>query len=103
MSRFASIGDSRTSYPPTEIAPEVGGMKPVIMRMVVDLPAPFGPRKPSTSPFSTLNEIPSTARFGPKVLTRLSILIIGNDLEFRTLSGTSERAILPQARGVKPC
>ena len=25
-------------------------MKPVSMRMVVDLPAPFGPRKPSTSP-----------------------------------------------------
>ena len=26
--------------------PSEGGMKPVIMRMVVDLPAPLGPRKP---------------------------------------------------------
>src|SRR6267378_6858833 len=51
-------------------------MKPVIMRMVVDLPAPFGPRKPSTSPRSTVNEMPSTARCGPKVFTRFSILII---------------------------
>jgi hypothetical protein len=38
-------------------------MKPVIMRIVVDLPAPLGPRKPSTSPRSTLKETPSTARF----------------------------------------
>jgi hypothetical protein len=56
--------------------PEVGGMKPVTMRMVVDLPAPFGPRKPSTSPRSTENEMPSTARLAPKVLTRFSILIM---------------------------
>src|SRR5690348_8811820 len=52
-------------------------MKPVIMRMVVDLPAPFGPRKPSTSPRSTAKLTPSTARFAPKAFTRLSILITG--------------------------
>ena len=33
--------------------PLVGVMKPASMRMVVDLPAPLGPRKPSTSPGST--------------------------------------------------
>ena len=41
-------------------------MKPVIIRIVVDLPAPFGPRNPSTSPFSTVNETPFTALFCPK-------------------------------------
>ena len=56
--------------------PAVGGMKPVTMRMVVDLPAPFGPRKPSTSPRSTLNDTPSTARLAPKVLTRFSMRIM---------------------------
>src|SRR3982751_942077 len=71
------MGDSTTSKPPTVTLPELGGMKPVTMRMVVDLPAPFGPRKPSTSPRSTLNEMPSTARFRPKAFTRFSILIIG--------------------------
>src|SRR6476646_7176637 len=76
MRRFASSGDSATSKPPTATLPSVGGMKPVIILMVVDLPAPFGPRKPSTSPRSTVNEIPSTARFAPKAFTRLSILII---------------------------
>src|SRR5262245_47164461 len=56
--------------------PDVGGMKPVSMRMVVDLPAPFGPRKPSTSPRSTVNDTSFTASFGPKLFTRFSTLII---------------------------
>ncbi|MNC90861.1 hypothetical protein D3C83_70140 [compost metagenome] len=56
--------------------PAVGGMKPVTMRMVVDLPAPFGPRKPSTSPRSTVNETSFTASFAPKAFTRFSTLII---------------------------
>ena len=29
------------TWPPTVIRPDVGGMNPVTMRMVVDLPAPF--------------------------------------------------------------
>ena len=32
-------------------------MNPVIIRIVVDFPAPFGPRKPSTSPFPTAKEL----------------------------------------------
>src|SRR5438067_5840232 len=92
MRRFASIGDSSTSKPPTVILPAVGGMKPVIMRIVVDLPAPFGPRKPSTSPRSTVNEMSSTARFGPKAFTRFWILIICSDYnagrDSRTSKGT---------------
>src|SRR5713101_7666420 len=64
------------SWPPTDTLPSVGGMKPVIIRMVVDFPAPFGPRNPSTSPRSTENDTPSTARFGPNVFTRFSTLIM---------------------------
>src|SRR3981081_3688857 len=75
MRRFTAIGFSCTSRPHTETAPALGGMKPVIMRMVVDLPAPLGPRNPSTSPLPTSKETPSTARFGPKDLLRLSTLI----------------------------
>src|SRR5256885_16975046 len=74
--RLAGMGFSSMSKPPTVTLPSVGGMKPVSMRMLVDLPAPFGPRKPSTSPCSTENETPSTARLGPKVLTRFSTLIM---------------------------
>ena len=68
MRRFAMIGFSSMSKPPTEIWPEVGGINPVIIRMVVDLPAPLGPRNPSTSPFSTVKETPFTATFGPNDL-----------------------------------
>jgi hypothetical protein len=32
--------------------PEVDGMKPVRMRIVVDFPAPLGPRKPTISPLA---------------------------------------------------
>src|ERR1035438_9664275 len=42
------------------------------MRMVVDLPAPFGPRKPKTSPFRISRLIRSTATKSPKRLTRFS-------------------------------
>src|SRR5713101_1387585 len=75
MRRFTSIGFSCTASPHTVTLPALGGMKPVIMRMVVDLPAPLGPRNPSTSPLPTSKETPSTARFGPKDLLRFSTLI----------------------------
>ena len=39
----------------------VGRSRPSSMRMVVDFPAPFGPRKPVTRPGSTVKEMPSTA------------------------------------------
>src|SRR6266567_305947 len=64
------------SNPPTVTLPAVGGIKPVSIRMVVDLPAPLGPRNPSTSPRSTENETPSTARFVPKNFAKFSTLII---------------------------
>ena len=50
MRRLTSKGDSNTSNPATRAVPEVGGKKPVSIRIVVVLPAPLGPRNPSTSP-----------------------------------------------------
>ena len=55
--------------------PAVGIMNPASMRMVVDLPAPFGPRKPSTSPRDTLNETSSTAVKLPNRLVSPAISI----------------------------
>src|SRR5712664_1268333 len=88
MRRFTSIGFSCTSRPHTETAPALGGMNPVIMRMVVDLPAPLGPRNPSTSPLSTPKETPSTASFGPKDLLRFSTLIKAHS-KTHTQTGTA--------------
>ena len=53
------------SWPAITAVPFVGGRKPVSMRIVVVLPAPFGPRKPTTSPFPTENETSSTASTSP--------------------------------------
>src|SRR5688572_13873559 len=64
------------SAPPTLTVPVVGGRNPVIMRMAVDFPAPFGPRNPRTSPFWTLRDRLSTATLGPKCLDRFLISII---------------------------
>jgi hypothetical protein len=45
--------------------PELGGVSPVSMRSVVDLPAPFGPRKPVMLPGSTVKETSLTAAWWP--------------------------------------
>jgi len=81
MRRLTPMGPSCTSSPHTDTRPDVGGMKPVIhCASVVDLPAPLGPRKPSTSPCRPPNETPSTASFGPKDLLRFSHLDHGTSL-----------------------
>jgi hypothetical protein len=51
MRFLTSRGCSSTSNPATLADPDVGGRKHVNMRMVVVLPAPFGPRKPTIWPF----------------------------------------------------
>src|SRR5690606_15671021 len=48
--------------------------------IVVDLPAPFGPRKPRTSPRRTSKLIVSTAVKGPNRLASPSMTIIGSPL-----------------------
>ena len=52
-------------FPSTRTDPEVGVSRPRIIRMVVDLPAPLGPRKPVTRPGWTVKEISSTATVLP--------------------------------------
>jgi hypothetical protein len=49
----------------TVAVPAVGRSSPIIIRMVVDLPAPFGPRKPVTRPGRTVNDSPFTAVVAP--------------------------------------
>ena len=49
----------------TRIPSNFNKMYPVIMFMVVDFPAPLGPKKPTISPFSILKLALSTAIWGP--------------------------------------
>src|SRR5258708_1267467 len=76
MRFLTSIGFSSTSKPATVAVPAVGGKKHVRTRIVVGFPAPFGPRKPTIWPFSTSNEILSTATVRAYRLVRPSTLII---------------------------
>src|SRR5580698_732383 len=66
-----------TSNPATVALPDVGAISPHRMRIVVDFPAPFGPRNPKISPCRTSIDTLSTATKSPKRLVRLSILTAG--------------------------
>src|SRR5436309_10682244 len=76
MRFFTSSGCSSTSKPATLAVPSVGGRKQVNMRIVVVLPAPLGPRNPTTSPFCTSNEMWSTAVLRAYFLVRSLTLIM---------------------------
>src|SRR4051812_34279331 len=77
MIDFAATASSVTSTPPTRTLPEVGSDSPAMIRMVVVLPAPFGPRKPKISPGRTESERSFTAMNSPYFLVRLRISITG--------------------------
>ena len=50
-------------------SPPLGGETQPIIRMVEDLPAPLGPRKPNASPGRTSTSMPSTAVKSPNRFT----------------------------------
>src|SRR5436190_6043827 len=60
------------SKPATRPDPSVAGRIPVSMRIVVDLPAPFGPRNPKICPARTRKVMWSTAVKDPNVRVRFS-------------------------------
>ena len=53
------------SRPFTSSVPDERRLVPPIIRIVVDLPAPFGPSRPKDSPGLTSKEIASTALNSP--------------------------------------
>src|SRR5690242_844076 len=61
------------------------------MRMVVDLPAPFGPRKPVTSPGRTVNDRSSTAVVSPYLFVRFRTSIMGRESGFPAVNGSDPR------------
>ncbi len=63
--RRASKESETTSWPAMVTVPAVGPRKPARTRSVVLLPAPLGPRKPTTSPLPISNDTSSTATCAP--------------------------------------
>ena len=73
---FASIGFFFRSNPSTVMVPESKFVSVAMHLTVVVLPAPFGPRKPNSSPSRTLRLRWSTAVLSSNLLTRSSITIM---------------------------
>src|SRR5438477_11372178 len=72
MLRRTSSPSLVTSYPATVAGPPVGRASVHSILMVVDFPAPFGPRNPKVSPRATSNDTPATASISPYRLLRFS-------------------------------
>ncbi len=64
------IAGSETSCPNTDASPESAFRSEHMMDIVVDFPAPLGPRNAKNVPSGTENEIPFTASRSPKLLRR---------------------------------
>ena len=79
--------------------PEVGAVSPTMTRMVVDLPAPFGPRKPVTRPGWAVKETLSTA-VKPAYLRVSESTVIMAATCGRTPLGTS--GVTPHAAPSRP-
>src|SRR5439155_26785798 len=67
---LTAAGSCMTSMPATRAMPAVGVSNVQSMEMVVDLPAPLGPRNPKISPPWTSRSIPATATRSPYFLIR---------------------------------
>ena len=99
MLRRTSSRSVTTSCPATVAVPPVGLTSVQSMLIVVVLPAPFGPRKPNTSPGATSKSTPLTASVLPYVLrnlltaTAVSVLIRSS-----AVSGLRWRAARPVSR-----
>src|ERR1700722_12968088 len=70
----ALVRSAARSTPSIWICPALGSSTPRIMLIVVVLPAPFGPSRPTISPGATWKLTPSTARTSPNDFSRRSTL-----------------------------
>src|SRR5262245_34264655 len=70
MLRRTASRSTAESWPATIAVPDVAFASVHKILIVVDFPAPFGPRKPKVSPRLTVKSMPRTASTSPYRLTR---------------------------------
>src|SRR5437762_3343732 len=80
-------GRATTSWPLITAVPDEGRIIAQSMLMVVDLPAPFGPRNPKTSPCRTSKSTPATATKSPNFRTSCRTSIAGTGAPWMTAGG----------------
>src|SRR5471030_42494 len=71
-----ATGSTVLSIPKTKALPLVGRMRSRMVRIAVVLPAPLGPRKPKTSPCSTVRSTSMIPRCEPYDFVSLSVWMI---------------------------
>src|SRR6266581_4153539 len=75
--RFTSTGLFARSTPRISMRPAVGAKRPVSILIVVDLPAPLGPRNPKNCPGATRKLTSSTATSSPKRRVKPWVEMVG--------------------------
>src|SRR5229473_2110856 len=80
--RFTSIVCEEKSSPSSCMRPEVGSSSPVSILIVVDFPAPLGPRKPKNCPAVTRRSTLSTAMSAPKRRVSFSVTMAKSVIVF---------------------
>src|SRR4051812_11663836 len=93
------LGRSANRTPSMVALPDVGAVRPTMMRIVVDLPAPFGPRKPVTRPGRAVKETLSTAVKPAYLRVSDSTVIMGQPSPRRGPRTSASRPDPPRALG----
>src|SRR5258706_1704599 len=88
--RFTSTVCEEKSIPSNCMRPEVGASSPVSILIVVDLPAPLGPRKPKNCPAVTRRSTLSTAVSAPKRRVSFSVTMARSVIVFPRANSSHE-------------
>src|SRR5450759_4696463 len=100
MWRRTAFGRAATSKQATVACPDVGRASVHSMLIVVDLPAPLGPRNANTSPSETSKLIPSTAVNSPnRLVSARTSITLGRGGGAAT-SRLASRVIVPAMRRI---
>src|SRR4051795_9353085 len=93
------LGRSAYRSPLMVAEPDVGAVRPTMTRIVVDLPAPFGPRKPVTRPDWAVKETLSTAVKPAYLRVSDSTVIMCQPSPRRGVRTSASRPDLPRPLG----
>src|SRR5215203_833692 len=97
ISRFSG-GRSFMRLPAMITSPSVARSRPAIMRSVVVLPQPDGPRRQTTSPALTEREASLTARNSPYFLVIFLTSIVDISALYRSEGDATQQMVLQEER-----
>src|SRR5436190_15164714 len=95
MSRWSGVS-SFMRFPAMITSPEVTRSSPAIMRSVVVLPQPEGPRRQTTSPAATFKSASRTATKSPNFLVIFLTSMVDISALYRSEGDTSEQVVLQE-------